>query len=55
MTFIDDFEDRVERELEHIDNLHDLGIDVYNEDMSIDHDELMTAFTEYEQLGENNG
>ncbi len=55
MSFIDDFENMIENEIEHIDNLHELGYadDDINERMDLpeDHDWLMTWYDDYSKNG----
>ena len=57
MSFIDDFENMIEHEIDHIDNLYDMGqTEYWMENPAIDEDELLNAFHDYETNGvTNNG
>lgn len=53
MSFIDDYEELIERELDRIDNLYELGHTENDLELvtSPDHDQLMTWYTEYTTNG----
>ena len=55
MSFIDDYEELIEKELEHIDNLYELGHTDHDVnvllDLPEDHDWLMTWYNDYNQNG----
>lgn len=55
MSFIDDYEELIEKELDHIDNLYELGHNDHDLnvllDLPEDHDWLMTWYDDYTQNG----
>lgn len=59
MSFIDDYEELIEKELDSIDNLYELGYHDYDVDELLDlpedHDWLMTWYDDYTQNGAYNG
>lgn len=55
MSFIDDYEELIEKELDRIDNLYELGHTDHDVnvllDLPEDHDWLMTWYDDYNQNG----